>query len=184
MLKSICVGVDRELAVLEGWCLLRGQASITNTARGGTAHSETKRGPMSRYKWVWHGETKLYDVGILPDGTLHNPHSYPEDLAHAAVSAADARRYQRCSEAAKKAAVTRRKRQEKRALQTARRLLANSGIGERLTCAVCVRGLADSESIKRGIGSECWGNVLALVQLLREQEKPLDSDTRGTQAAA
>jgi hypothetical protein len=125
---------------------------------------------MSRYQWVWHDQTKLYDVGILPDGTLHNPRGYPEDVVRAAVSAADARCHQRRSESAKKAAVTRRKRQEKRVLQTARRLLANSGIGERRHCYVCGRHLTDAESIDRGIGSECWQDVLSLVQLLREQE--------------
>ena len=34
---------------------------------------------MSRYRWVYHNEAKLYDVGILPDGTLHNPRGYPDD---------------------------------------------------------------------------------------------------------
>jgi hypothetical protein len=58
---------------------------------------------MSRYKWVYHGAEKLYEVGILPDGTLHNPRKYPDDIVRAAVLAADA--------SATSAAVLRLKRQ-------------------------------------------------------------------------
>ncbi len=42
---------------------------------------------MSRYKWVWHhdGTTRLYEVGIMPDGSLYNPRGYPEDDVRSAV---------------------------------------------------------------------------------------------------
>jgi hypothetical protein len=122
---------------------------------------------MSRYKWVWHGETKLYDVGILPDGTLQNPHGYPDDIVRAAVVAADARRHERRSAAAQKAGVTRRRRREKRVAEIAARILAGHDIGRRPNCAICGRGLGDPVSIDRGIGSECWQDLLATIENMR-----------------
>jgi hypothetical protein len=122
---------------------------------------------MSRWKSVWHGETKLYDVGILPDGTLHNPRGYPDDIVRAAVLSADARWHERRSEAAKKAGATRPRRRQKRVAQIAARILAGHDIDERTNCAICGRGLGDPASIKRGIGSECWQDLLATIENMR-----------------
>jgi hypothetical protein len=110
---------------------------------------------MSRWKSVWHGETKLYDVGILPDGTLHNPRGYPDDIVRAAVLSA------------KKAGATRPRRRQKRVAQIAARILAGHDIDERTNCAICGRGLGDPASIKRGIGSECWQDLLATIENMR-----------------
>ena len=119
-----------------------------------------------RYKWVYHRSAgkpteTFHDVGILADGTLHNPNGYPADEVRAAVLAANERRAARRSEAAKKATKTRIKRQEKKTYFVADRLLANQPVGPRTTCAICGRGLHDPPSIARGIGSECWQGVLA-----------------------
>ena len=122
---------------------------------------------MTKYRSVWHEGQQLYDLGILADGTLHNPRGYPDDLVRAAVLAADARCRQRHSEASKKAAVTRQRRQQKRTHQIAQRILAGHGIGERTNCAICGRGLDDPASVARGIGSECWQGVLSIVENLR-----------------
>ena len=53
---------------------------------------------MSKYNWVRHNGEKLFDVGILPDGTLHNPRGYPDEDVRSAVLAADARRRERRKE--------------------------------------------------------------------------------------
>jgi hypothetical protein len=37
------------------------------------------------------------------------------------------------------------------------------------TCLVCGRHLADAESVQRGVGSECWGAVIDLVQNSKSQ---------------
>ena len=47
---------------------------------------------MVKYRWVNHVGGKLYSIGILADGTLHNPNGYPDDVVRAAVLAADARK--------------------------------------------------------------------------------------------
>ena len=71
---------------------------------------------MTQYKWVHHEGGKLYSVGILSDGRLHNPNGYDQDIVRSAVLAADARTATARSNSAMKAARTRVKRQERRVL--------------------------------------------------------------------
>lgn len=129
---------------------------------------------MTKYKKVGHRHRAgfsygyLYDVGILPDGTLHNPNNYPEDEVRASVLEADARRHERRSRGAKKAAVTRQRRTVKLVHVTAQRILKNENIGPRSHCEICGRGLSDQQSIERGIGSECWQDVLTAIERSKE----------------
>ena len=44
---------------------------------------------MSMYR-IGYGSENSYYVGILANGTLHNPHRFPDDLVRAVVLAADA----------------------------------------------------------------------------------------------
>ena len=126
---------------------------------------------MSKYRWVNYSDAsqtvKFYDVGILDDGTLHNPNGYPDETVRTAVLAADGRRKQRRSKAAKKAAATRALRQERNVHETAERIIGGMGTGPRRRCCICNRHLADAESIIRGIGAECWQGVLALLTEVR-----------------
>jgi hypothetical protein len=125
---------------------------------------------MTKYRCIYpDGDfaRKLLNVGILDDGTLHNPNGYPDDIVRAAVQAADARRHARRSEAAKRAAVTRRRRQEKAIWIIARRILAGHGVKPAMNCSICGRGLDDPDSIERGVGSECWQAVLACIEHLK-----------------
>jgi hypothetical protein len=119
---------------------------------------------MSKWKWVLHEGKHIYDVGIFDDGTLHNPRGYPPEIVRAAVLAADASQHARRSVAAKKAAVTRAKRQAQKVYRIVKRIVEGHSIGPRTNCVVCGRGLADQQSIDRGIGSECWQDVLSELQ--------------------
>jgi hypothetical protein len=123
----------------------------------------TKR--ASKYTWVHHGEAKLYSVGILSDGTLQNPNGYPDDVVRAAVLAADKRWHEHRSRAAKKAAATRERRRQKKVYSVARQFLSNGSIGPRPNCAICGRGLSDQPSVARGIGPECWGDILRAMEV-------------------
>lgn len=138
---------------------------------------------MSRYKWVYcpagclghpapsgsmnpeYYTRRLFDVGIEVDGSLHNPNGYPDDIVRTAIEAAEARRHQRRSEATKEAAATRRRRQQQRINSAALALAAGKSIGPRSSCYVCGRGLDDPQSVARGIGSECWQDVLRFMEL-------------------
>jgi hypothetical protein len=70
--------------------------------------------------------------------------------------------------AAKTAAVTRKARQEMRVRKIAHHVMVN---GEKLTareyCYICGKKLSDAASMARGIGSDCWQEVLAQIQMRR-----------------
>jgi hypothetical protein len=106
----------------------------------------------------------LYNVGILADGSLFNPHRYPEAAMRTAIREARERLHQRRSKVAKKAAVTRADRQELRVMEAAKRFVERQGIGPRQYCYICCKHLTDRESIQRGIGPECWQEVLTNIE--------------------
>jgi hypothetical protein len=135
---------------------------------------------MSGYKWVFdprNPRERLFAVGILDDGTLYNPNGYPPDIVRAGVQAADACRHEQASQAAKKAAVTRRKRQEKRVWEAAWKIVMGLKTGPRHNCYCCGKGLDDPQSIERGIGSECWQHVLSKLQAFRTHQQ--SGETQG-----
>jgi hypothetical protein len=117
----------------------------------------------SVFKWVRHDGKRLYNVGFLPDGSLHNPNDYDPELVRTAVLAIDARKHERRSAAAKQAAETRRGHTRVRVFRIARRIAANQATGPARNCYVCGKSLTDAASIERGIGSECWRHVLLQV---------------------
>lgn len=135
-----------------------------------------RRQPDWTHEWIPFPD-RLWSVGIEADGTLFNPNNYPDDIVRAAVAAADARRHERRSGAAKKAAVTRAQRKQNKIRIAAQRIVATQGIGPRRDCYVCGRGLGDPQSIARGIGSECWQDVLTLVTVIRHREAALCQET-------
>lgn len=116
------------------------------------------------YRWVCWETDILRDVGIRADGSLHNPHGYPEANVRAAIKAAEERRQQQRCAAAQKASVTRTRRREKRVIETARRIATDHDIGERHSCAICGEMLSYPESMRRGIGPECWQDVLTILE--------------------
>jgi hypothetical protein len=111
----------------------------------------------AKWHWVYNLKGgKFYDVGILPDGSLHNPNGYDEADVRAACIAAEERRAARRKEAAKKASVTRALRRERRIAMLAKQWLRGIGVGRQTRCCICRKQLADEASITRGVGSECW----------------------------
>jgi Family of unknown function (DUF6011) len=122
----------------------------------------------SFYRWVWvdrPGGEGYRNVGINCDGTLINPCAYPADSVRAAVEKADAYWRERRSASARKAAVTRRARVAKRIYAVAGDLtFQGKPVGPRNRCFVCGRKLTDLQSIARGIGSECWEDVLTEIE--------------------
>ena len=84
------------------------------------------------------------------------------DLARVqrASDAAFARAHSRRSEAAKRAAQTRKKRQGRRVYEIVAALKAGRKLTSTTTCRCCGKGLDDPESISRGIGSDCWQVIM------------------------
>jgi hypothetical protein len=126
-----------------------------------------RHNPMSTWQRLAYNGAWLFQVGILPDGTLRNPNNYPEGMVRAAILDAEARQHEKRSKAARKASATRSRRQSLKVQDAAQRLLADKRSGPRRSCYICGRHLDDTASIERGIGSECWQNVLAVLTELR-----------------
>jgi hypothetical protein len=118
-------------------------------------------GPM--FKWVRYEGERLYNGGILLDGSRHNPNDYAPELVRMAVLATVARNHERRSAAAKQAAKTRREHIRVRVFHVARRIAANQATGPARSCYVCGKSLTDAASIERGIDSECWRHLLLQV---------------------
>ena len=126
------------------------------------------------FRWVRHPDGgRLESVGIFADGTLHNPRGYPERDVREAVLAAVERRKARRSAAATKAARTRAGRREHLVHQIARRI-AGHRFEAGVHCAVCRRALTDPASQARGVGPECWEDVVCALEAIRmtQEVKP------------
>jgi hypothetical protein len=106
----------------------------------------------------------MRDVGILADGTLHNPNGYPEDVVRASVLVAVERKRERRSQAAKKAASTRAIRRERKIYEIAKKIGLGHKDGPATHCILCNTELGDPQSIGRGIGSDCWQLVMDKIQ--------------------
>jgi hypothetical protein len=74
------------------------------------------------------------------------------------------------SESAQRAAVTRRKRHDLEVYALVERLKAGGKLSPSQHCVLCRRGLTDDESIARGIGPECWGEIMERLTAARELE--------------
>lgn len=88
---------------------------------------------MSKWRSIYYNGARLRDLGILPDGTLHNPNGYPDDVVKAAVLSADQQRHDRRSRAAKEAAQTRRHRRERQIHVIANKIVQGGSTGPRIT---------------------------------------------------
>ncbi len=110
---------------------------------------------------------RLQDVGILKDGSLHNPNGYDPDVVRHEIGLALGRQHARRSKAAKKAAATRATRTNLMVYRAASMIILDQRTGPREHCCICGRGLDDAASIQRGIGSECWQQVLTAIEVMR-----------------
>jgi Family of unknown function (DUF6011) len=119
------------------------------------------------FRSVMSDGERLFTVGIYADGSLLNPNGYDPQRVRAAVRAAQERKHATRSASAKKAAVTRAKRNDLRVMQAARKIVAGEATGPARTCFFCGRVLSDPESIARGVGSECWRGVLEQVEKIK-----------------
>jgi hypothetical protein len=124
------------------------------------------------WKWVHHEGRYYYSVGIRADGTLINPRNYPEDTVRAAIAAAEERARVRRSEAARKAAVTRKARMDAKVYEVATGIVEGNTYGPARSCVCCWKALGDPESIRRGIGSDCWQKVLKLIHEHQQTAQP------------
>jgi hypothetical protein len=82
-----------------------------------------------RYRSFNRNGERYTHIGIEADGTLYNPHNYPEEKIREVVLWADDTRRQQRADAIKRGVETRRKRRENKIIEIAKTLLAGNGIG-------------------------------------------------------
>jgi Family of unknown function (DUF6011) len=121
---------------------------------------------MGIWRWIDHEGQTLRNIGILRDGTLVT-NGYSEELVRAAIAAAKQRQHERRSNAAKKAAETRRRRRELLMTKITALVINGQRIGPLKSCCLCGKKLADAQSIARGVGPECWQDLLTQVEVRR-----------------
>lgn len=119
------------------------------------------------WKWITHDGQELRDVGILCDGSLHNPNGYDEATVREAIHQASEQVHARRSQAAKQAAITRKRRKEARLYEIVNRISALCNDGRRRHCRICRKPLRDPQSIAFGIDGDCWQQVLAAISASR-----------------
>lgn len=129
-----------------------------------------------RSAWLWvyapDGEKVLSPVVQVSDGDISSVTArsdHPDEVVVRSVYETLCKRRTKRRNGAKKAAATRARRRALKANQIAKRLAFGGHTGPAKNCILCGRGLNDAESIKRGIGSECWQGVVELAAAMSKQ---------------
>jgi hypothetical protein len=102
----------------------------------------------------------LCDIGLNSDGSLSNPFGYPIGAVRACLARAILAARERRRASARAAAKTAARRRQFKVWEAAHRVREKQGIGNLQSCFVCGRALTDPPSITRGIGPECWEEVV------------------------
>lgn len=137
-----------------------------------------------RWKWIHHQGARIDWPSVTVLGGVLVGASAVGDIPPAVVVRACyealERRRARRSAAATRAAATRARRQEKRVYAIARAIYQGDECdGVHVSrCRICGRGLTDTESVKRGIGSECWQDILKAMEALRRRQLPATEQSR------
>lgn len=122
---------------------------------------------MSKYRWIRQNGKKYLAVGIEENGSLFNPNNYPEEELRAALIQTEANAHLRRSEASKRSAITRRKREEKKIHQYVKLMLEDQEIPYTTHCYICGRYLQEEESRVRAIGPECLQNLYRVAEAVQ-----------------
>jgi hypothetical protein len=88
----------------------------------------------------------LYEIGIFKDGTLRNPRNYPEDQVRKVLDRLYEKERQRRSDAAKAAAVTRKRRQAKLIHEIAKGIAEGRKYGPRPNAVSQIRNQSNAAS--------------------------------------
>jgi hypothetical protein len=133
-----------------------------------------KSGGSQRWRWITVGDRRMTNVHIrlkhekVVEATADGGFTSAEIVRE--CFAAFVRRHKRRSESAKRGARTAAKRRQLLVYEAAE-ALKNNALTPRTRCRICGRGLEDPASIERGIGSECWDQVLAALTERKEEQR-------------
>ena len=119
------------------------------------------------YRWYRSNGTVFHNVSLEHDSENIVSFSCDEDdkeAAKAGLLAVLISEKAKRSEAVKKAAETRRQRTKARVYEVARAWIGANRAAMR--CRICGKKMTDDESILRGVGSDCWQDVLSVIKQL------------------
>ena len=122
----------------------------------------------------WRKAGEFVGVAYLPDGTIEAGGNDSEQVARAILKAVSCRKLRR-SASAQKAAETRARRTQAQVYEVARMVLAGRHQTPSLMCRICRKLVTDPVSRSRGIGPDCWGQVLAIIEELTTSERSADN---------
>lgn len=120
------------------------------------------------YQWYRSNNTIFRNVTLEHDGekvVSFTCDSDDKEAAKAALVSVLVSEKAKRSEAAKKAALTRRTRTKARVYEVARAYIAGPSRAA-MRCRICGKRMNDDESILRGVGSDCWQDVLSVIKQL------------------
>jgi hypothetical protein len=131
-------------------------------------------------QYFTHPSSRLYNVGINADGSLHNPYGYPEDIVRSSI--ADRERVR--ANGVLCGVKTRAHRREDQIWQAVK-LWRKGELTPARECRCCHKDLTDPPSIARGIGPECWPRVLGWDRKVAEKlfAEGIDRDAMLTKVA-
>jgi hypothetical protein len=129
-----------------------------------------------RYRWIYdqdHGK-RIPNVDIqLVAGQLvvtydQSVETTTERIIEI-VAAAEARRHKRRSKAAKQAAQTRLRRKDRLIYQWAESVLRGQSLVDKPSyrCHICGKQLSDHASRQRGVGTDCWQEILRVAESMQ-----------------
>jgi hypothetical protein len=118
------------------------------------------------WQWVYHDGQRLHDVGILADGTLHNPRGYDAAIVREAVERAERERHERRSAGAKQAALTKKRRAEQELYLIVNQMVAIHRREGRKVCRVCSKPVYDVGSVAWRICPACWSRIVEAAEAI------------------
>ena len=128
--------------------------------------SMVKKG-VERWKWIRTDRGRMNSPALwFENGAVVRTEAdgeFTPDEITRGIYEALRRRREKARQAAKKAAVTRARRRELKVQKVVQGYLETGKLFPTKKCRVCGRALNDSESIARGVGSECWQDIMAII---------------------
>ncbi len=128
-----------------------------------------------RYNWILVGSRRMHNPSVrAEDGRVVEATTSDEGFTSTeivrAIFHAFFQGHEQRSESAKRGARKAAKRRQLLVYEAAE-ALKNNALTPRKRCRICGRGLEDHASIARGIGSECWEQVLAALTQRKEEQR-------------
>ena len=136
-----------------------------------------ERCPKGKSRWEWvstesgrmEGPVVRIEHGQIVEASARDCRWTTTQIVRG-VYLAHRRIAERRSASAKKAAETRKGRQDARVYALAKWWLKYEKLPPSKKCHMCGKSLDDAESIDRGVGSDCWQNLLTIIEHTRSQQ--------------